>query len=86
MGTVDLFAINDFVRYLSNEYPTLKISVKYDYVYFILSIQIEPKFYHKNIEYYSVQATTYDTKECISRINDAFMTYLAYLSHMKVKL
>lgn len=83
---VDLFAINDFVRYLNKEYPELRLSVKYDFVFFTLSIQIEPRIYHKDIEYYSVQVTTYDTKDCISRINDAFLTYLAYLSHMKVKI
>lgn len=83
---VDLFAVHDFVTYLSNSYPTLKISVRYDFATFTLYIQIEPKTYYKDVKYYSGQSSVSDTKTCISHINDAFVAYLAYLSHMRIKL
>lgn len=83
---MDLFQVHDFVTFLNNSYPTLKLTVRYDFATFILYIQIEPKAYYKNVEYYSGQSSVSDTKTCISRINDAFTAYLAYLSHMKIKL
>lgn len=83
---VDLFAVHDFLMFLNNSYSTLKTTVRYDPVTFTLYIQIEPKFYNENIEYYSGQCSVSDTKTCISHINDAFTAYLAYLSHMRVKL
>lgn len=83
---IDLFKVHDYISYLNNSYPTLNISVRYDFVTFTLYIQISPKFYNENVEYYSGQSSVSDTKTCISHINDAFMSYLAYLTHMKVKL
>lgn len=83
---VDLFAVHDFLMFLNNSYPTLKTTIRYDFATFTLYIQIEPKFYNESIEYYSGQSSVSDTKTCISHINDAFTAYLAYLSHMKVKV
>ena len=83
---IDLFEIHNFITFLSNSYPTLSISVRYDFATFTLYIQISPKFYNKNVEYYSGQSSVSDTKTCISHINDAFTDYLAYLSNMRIKL
>ena len=88
---VDLFQAHYFVTFLNNSYPTLKLTVRYDFSTFILYIQIELKeyykeAYYKNVEYYSGQFLTSDTKECISHIDDIFTAYLAYLSHMRIKL
>lgn len=83
---VDLFKVHDYITYLNNSYPGLKISVRYDFATFTLYIQIEPRSYYKNVEYYSGQSSVSDTSTCISHISDAFSAYLAYLSHMRIKL
>lgn len=84
--TVDLFEIHDFLLFLNKSYPKINITARYDFASFTLCIQISPKFYHENVEYYSGQSSVFDTKTCISHINDAFTAYLAYLSHRGIKL
>lgn len=83
---IDLFEVHAFVTFLNNSYPELSLSVRYDFATFILYIQISPKTYHENVEYYSGQSSVSDTKTCISHINDAFTAYLAYLSRMRIKV
>lgn len=63
---VDLFAVNDFIRFLKNQYPEIYVSVEYDPVNFVLTIRF---CYQKNdYHYYTVRRFIYDTKSAIGAI------------------
>lgn len=79
---VDLFAVNDFVRFLKHEYPEISVSVTYCPVHFELKIE----FYHKNADYHyrTIRKFIYDTKEALGAVNSYFIDFLASLSIMRM--
>lgn len=81
---VDLFAVNDFVRFLRKEYPEINISVKYDPVFFELHIQIDCMKIDYNFR--TVIAHVFDTKTAIDAISYHHIDFLACLSKKGVKL
>ena len=81
---VDLFALNEFIRFLKKEYPEIDISAKYDPLHFDLTIS----FYYANINYHflTVRNFIYDTKSAIGAICHYHTDFLAELSKKGVKL
>lgn len=81
---VDLFAVNDFIRFLKHQYPEIDVSAKYDPVFFTLTIRL----YYANIDYHflTVKKFIFDTKTAIGAISYYHIDFLAELSKKGVKL
>lgn len=81
---VDLFALNEFIRFFKKEYPEIDISAKYDPSNFELTIRL----YYANIDYHCtvIRRFVTDTKEAIGAICFYHTDFLAELSKKGVKL
>ena len=65
---MDMFYINDFLRYCANEYPFLKISIKFNACGLYYALQIRKKGEYK---WYFADFSAEDEKDAIKKIEEA---------------
>lgn len=71
---MDMFYINDFLRYCANEYPFLQISAKWNQCGLYMAIQIK----HKNkYSWYFADFSAEDEQDAINKISFCITDYLA---------
>ena len=81
---IDLLAVNDFIRFLKKEYPEINVSVSYDVMNFLVTIQFD--FKNHDYHYRVLRKFIRSTEEAIGAISYYHTDFLVSLSERGVNL